>query len=854
MLRRIMLFFCACALALPLMAHTAGAAAMPMEKFSYTVDFETADPVKFWTGSKDYTVNFKGLTDEKAPGGKKCFKLDITFKSGAYIYWHIPMPKPVPAEGDLKFTGSVLLGGETTARRVEIGPSYAYPPSTVEDTCPQMYSSTVNEKWLPMQGDLVEIAQTVDVSRWTWGSNLQPSNTGRYLTDMLVRLYGKSGERMVVYLDDFKVEGEVPASAEYAREIAGRWAPIKAQVDKKTDEWERALDQNEEAIKDTAAKTEAAERIKKDALDKIADLRGRIKGIRKRTSMTKEHYLQIDNGIKQLDASRHALSTLLALGNMGNPALAVTIVQPITGMPVLPEGLYGILGNSISITAAQGEYEPASFVVRSMQGTKALTVKAGDLKQGNKIIPASNIDIKVVKCWYQAGSAWYGINQNKTKKMLVPELLLNDDSLVKVDMDKKENYLKLSFPEGEKYTWMSDPNEAGAAPSGIKSLSVKDFPVKDSQLLLPVDIPAKENKQFWITVKVPDNAIPGKYSGKIRLASASGDKAEATLSLNVLPFKLPKPCYDSSIYYRSTLDPQNAGTISSEKKSRVQLAAELRDMAAHGVDKPTLYQSFKDKELLKEYLAMRAAAGIENNPLYYLGVGAGSSMGAIQEFLDFSSKNGIKEVYFYGQDEAVGDRLIAQREKWTEVRELGGKVFVAGYRGENFKKMGDIQDLFVCANYPYKEEADQWHSAGQKIWCYANPQGGVEDPEINRRNFGLLLWQNGYDGACTYAYQHGFINVWNDFDDGIYRDHNFTYPTVDGVIDTIAWEGYREGVDDMRYMTKLQQMIAAAEKSGDKKAKDTASRARAYLKTIDANEDDLYAVRARMVDFIVKLL
>ena len=25
------------------------------------------------------------------------------------------------------------------------------------------------------------------------------------------------------------------------------------------------------------------------------------------------------------------------------------------------------------------------------------------------------------------------------------------------------------------------------------------------------------------------------------------------------------------------------------------------------------------------------------------------------------------------------------------------------------------------------------------------------------------------------------------------------YPTVDGMIDTIAWEGFREGVDDVRY-------------------------------------------------------
>ena len=222
-------------------------------------------------------------------------------------------------------------------------------------------------------------------------------------------------------------------------------------------------------------------------------------------------------------------------------------------------------------------------------------------------------------------------------------------------------------------------------------------------------------------------------------------------------------------------------------------------------------------------------------------------------FLDFAAANGINDVYFYGIDEAKGDKLVAQRDAWTAIRKAGGKIFVAGYTGENFKKMGDIQDLNICAFYPDKAEAEKWHSKQHKIWCYANPQGGVENPEVYRRNYGLLLWLNNYDGAATYAYQHSFGNIWNDFDNRDYRDHNFTYPTVDGVIDTIAWEGYREGVDDIRYLTKLQQLISSADKSGDKKRKDTAVKAREYLKTIDADNDDLNEVRSKMINYILQL-
>ena len=56
--------------------------------------------------------------------------------------------------------------------------------------------------------------------------------------------------------------------------------------------------------------------------------------------------------------------------------------------------------------------------------------------------------------------------------------------------------------------------------------------------------------------------------------------------------------------------------------------------------------------------------------------------------------------------------------------------------------------------------------------------------------------------------------------DRTYRDHVFAYPTLNGVIDTIQWEGFREAVDDVRYLTTLCARIA--------KAKTNAASAAAY--------------------------
>ena len=204
-------------------------------------------------------------------------------------------------------------------------------------------------------------------------------------------------------------------------------------------------------------------------------------------------------------------------------------------------------------------------------------------------------------------------------------------------------------------------------------------------------------------------------------------------------------------------------------------------------------------------------------------------------------------MYFYGQDEARGEVLKKQRPTFERIHEAGGKIFVAGYRGSNFPLVGDLQDLLVCSGGLSKEEAALWHGRGHKIFSYANPQAGYEDPEIYRRNFGLMLDKHNYDGGMTYIFYHG----WNDFNIKPWRQHNFVYPTVDGLIDTIQWEGYREGVDDLRYLATLRKTIEEAEKSGGAET-DAAAKARAFIENMDPS-GDLYAIRDAMIDSIVTL-
>ena len=165
--------------------------------------------------------------------------------------------------------------------------------------------------------------------------------------------------------------------------------------------------------------------------------------------------------------------------------------------------------------------------------------------------------------------------------------------------------------------------------------------------------------------------------------------------------------------------------------------------------------------------------------------------------------------------------------------------------------MADILDLVIVPSEPNATLAAKYHSYGHKIYSYCNPQTIPEYPHEFRTNFGLLLWQRDYDGAMDYAYQHSSGDIWNDFDNEEYRDHVFAYPTMNGSIDTIQWEGFREGVDDVRYLTTLQNTISTAKKQG--KNTSAAESWLANLKKSDLTTQDLDAVRSQMINHIISL-
>ena len=628
--------------------------------------------------------------------------------------------------------------------------------------------------------------------------------------------------------------------------------------------WEKVLSRYEENLDNTVEPQVKIFEMNLNQREMI-NLKSKFQAVKNRGYIISE-----EDAIRLMESIKLVESAILRSGNLDDIYLSSNIKdmlcfikKPISTKKVLPStAVPGAIGELVTCTLTPGEYEPVSFVLRSTRDITQLNLLVSDLthKETSDTITASIVDIRVVKCWYQGGTAWSGVRYSP-EKVLVPELLLYDDSLIRVNHETKTHEFKVTENDGS-YRYV--PTTVGREYDGASwTFTADEFPIADSSSLKPVDLANGENKQFWVTIKAPENATPGIYSGRINLISRDENLGFITMLVNILPFKLPEPSLEYSIFYRGRLNKSNQATISSESKSELQFRRELENMIAHGIKNPTIYQSPSDKELLGKVLNIRKQLGLSGEPLYFYGIRTSAKeytpeelenlKRSVLDIVDFARGYGVSEVYCYGHDEAVEDKLIMQRPAWQAVQEAGGKMFVAGYRGRSDCVL-DLLDLFVCNGVPWRAEAEKWHAAGQKIFIYDYPQCGPEDPELFRRNFGLLTLKSGYDGVMTYAYQDPCPgNPWDDFEGKKnFRGHMLTYPTVNGVIDTLAIEGFREAVDDVRYATLLNQKIEAAKRSTDPQKRLYAAEAEEYMAELDVN-NDLDEIRKKIICYISKL-
>ncbi|MFP6642376.1 MAG: hypothetical protein VCF24_02250 [Candidatus Latescibacterota bacterium] len=834
-----------------------------MTTTTYRENFETDNPVSFWSAIGDYEVNYAGLTSERSHCGSQSYKLDITILGNSRnSFWSGPV-LDVPAVAGTRFSGHILLEQVPEHAEVSLGIGFYLPAleriGRDEARGSRMMLGSFNARsetgrWHQQSSDVQVAADGMSlklVGEVTPGLRFEKWHINIQCREAV-------DERLVLYIDDISLEGgDVPADWEQEQErLLQVWtSTFRARARSRQDRFRQALVPLHEEAKSIAEELSKLQlpadsgRPWEDFAEAIvAEARGLSARLLAGTAPNQETPEQ-DKAVevhlhdlwdRYIRPTQWGLEHAALVHDREAPYLLAVCNDPITNHRLLPSGplLSGDVDGAIELFACAGEYVPASLAVVPETATVA-TFEPADLRGDNGTIPADCLDLKLVKVWYQAGVELGEVND----RILTPELLLNDDALVQVDTGRQENTVRhIDRPQ-------------------------------DADELCPVPIPAMEARQFWLTVRVPEAAAPGIYQGSIRLRLAGVGEHDLPVRLEVLPIELSDPVLHYGIYYRGILSSSRTPEfVSSDLKTEQQLEAEFRDLKAHGILYPDVYQQAGlradgslDVDDLERYLDIRDRAGLPGDKLFYNGssVGARDSEESLQELVEFCRQliawardRGFEEVYFFGSDEAFGEELAAQRRSWSRVRELGGKMTVACSTGF-FDLVGDLLDLPIMARMS-ADEVPRVHDIGHQIYNYSMPQGGEEQPFKYRYFFGHWLLRSGMDGSHTYAYQHALGlgesmgRPWDDFDNAIYRSHMLTYPTVDGIVGTLQWEGVRAAVDDVRYATTLREAATSAIGSADPAAVALGEAARAWLEQVDIL-GDLGALRREMVDHILEL-
>ena len=528
----------------------------------------------------------------------------------------------------------------------------------------------------------------------------------------------------------------------------------------------------------------------------------------------------------------------------------------------------GTAGAPLRIYSALNEYEPASFVIYAFKQHGKVAFEVSDLKskEGN-VFPKSRLDLKTVKVWYQAGNAWYSYFQDNGYK-LCPELLLNDEDLIKVDTRKVSNYARLIEKDGTvHYHWLTPPPAVDSVLEHLDKMSYRldgsfrsmkpNF--KDSKTFAGATLNEGEFKQFFLTAHVTEDCKPGVYSGAITLKDGGKVIGKIPVQLRILPFKLPDPMQYKNVNkpYRTRFNEYNGFEFvralngNDFKLAEKQLISILKNFAAHHHVIPGFRGAYNRFDIIDKAGLKRDFIATTSMQLTNL---AEMRFDAKRQKEDHIRKFGRYNFNLAWGDEYGGAPL------------RGILPMVKIYREEGFGFWSNSRHTYALAGWLANQftppvwpdfrshvQPDKFTfvSPDNEYGWYACQHVGVENPAFNRRQYGLGPWRAGL--TCNYNYAH-HLDGFNDTRGGTFRAMNFICTDGNGALTTIQWEAFREAIDDIRYATLIQQLARPLLNSQTNVAGDFAARqALKFLADLDSDDHDLSLVRLEMIRHILNL-
>jgi hypothetical protein len=449
------------------------------------------------------------------------------------------------------------------------------------------------------------------------------------------------------------------------------------------------------------------------------------------------------------------------------------------------------INNQFNYQAPPGEFETLFFNVYSRVDLRDVVVTYTGFQGTAGAIPKANLDLRVVKNWFQAGRGYSTVAD--PLPVYVPELLLHNDK-IPLDTD-----------------------------TTLSQFRVPSLPKLDH---VETNIRQYTSRQFAMIVKVPSGTPAGVYSSNVTLSSPGISNQIITLNLEVLPFALKDTGKKYSITYGLGQSTIYAKRMGLDIWSVLQ--KDIQDIKDHGFNR-VVFGSFNDAaqwnyyggmpflEVQRRKLAAAQQAGIKT-AVIYAGVRPATMAQEITPMLrDLLLQHGF-EPWMYGRDE-VGDSTMAEHiAKSRLIHSVGGKVttttsmrFAATLADPNSPVYsafppGTYEPL-QGVDYPICDDQYATDLMSGKVTKTPNRseayywQNRDENPQTNRYYLGYFVWLTGLDGSSPQGYKGEIYNEFNWTNPNRrFREYGMVYASVQGPVPTFQGEATREGIKDGKYL------------------------------------------------------
>ena len=348
----------------------------------------------------------------------------------------------------------------------------------------------------------------------------------------------------------------------------------------------------------------------------------------------------------------------------------------------------------------------------------------------------------------------------------------------------------------------------------------------------PWDMPAWSKELFWVTVHVPPKTPPGTYQGAVMIMSRSRPIARIQIHLEVLPIQLEEPPYCLGFHYAW---PGNVDllrrTLRDMRKHQMTNVGPLYGFHMPIYDEDTSQLGLFFEEYLKAGFTKPVMFAAPMNLVVseLTGYGPIESMRFQQKYIEVMLKlyketrrHKIPVIF------SIGDEFTNKGLKGVEYgRKLARFVFEELPEICVSSDMNGYMEVMAMAPYlNYAGFNNGWdgidhHNHGRRLVNEAFIRKLVRETGAipyfvntgkGRFPFGFFFWRMAEYGVAGKI--EWFYNL------GGKGGTRGSVVKIEGeeIIPTLDYERSREGVDDLRYLCKLEELIRQAQATGQAQA------------------------------------